>query len=203
METNAVSQSAAVSQRTAATAASTLTADFNAFLTLLTAQVTNQDPLAPLDSTQFVEQLASFSGLEQQVVGNGHLETIAELLRTTATSHSADILGKSAKAQSIAVEGAFAPIAVSAIGVTDGALSVVDAAGNEVFRSVPASSWSWDGRGANGQPAPAGEYTFRILTNEGVVPGFAIGTVERVVETAGGTAIGFGPGVLSTDFTIG
>lgn len=54
--------------------------DFDAFLSLLTAQVRHQDPLAPLDSTQFVEQLATFSSLEQQVTTNDHLETIAAML---------------------------------------------------------------------------------------------------------------------------
>ena len=55
-------------------------ADFDAFLSLLTAQVRHQDPLAPLDSTQFVEQLATFSSLEQQVTTNEHLEAIAAML---------------------------------------------------------------------------------------------------------------------------
>ncbi|PHR91179.1 MAG: hypothetical protein COA69_11695 [Robiginitomaculum sp.] len=54
--------------------------DFNTFLTLLTAQVKNQDPLAPLDSTQFVQQLATFSGLELQAKGNQALSFIASLL---------------------------------------------------------------------------------------------------------------------------
>lgn len=54
--------------------------DFNAFLSLLTAQVRHQDPLAPLDSTQFVEQLATFSALEQQVRTNEHLEAIGALI---------------------------------------------------------------------------------------------------------------------------
>ncbi len=51
--------------------------EFNSFIKLLTAQVKNQDPLAPLDSTQFVEQLATFSALEQQVQTNGTLNGIA------------------------------------------------------------------------------------------------------------------------------
>ncbi|WP_031554770.1 flagellar hook assembly protein FlgD, partial [Parvularcula oceani] len=55
-------------------------ADFEAFLKLLTAQVEHQDPLAPLDSTQFVEQLATFSSVEQQVQSNAHLEAIAKML---------------------------------------------------------------------------------------------------------------------------
>lgn len=54
--------------------------EFNSFLRLLTAQVQNQDPLAPIDSTQFVEQLATFSSLEQQVNTNQTLSTIAELI---------------------------------------------------------------------------------------------------------------------------
>ena len=54
--------------------------DFTTFLTLLTAQIENQDPLAPLDSTQFVEQLATFSGLELQATANNFLEDIATML---------------------------------------------------------------------------------------------------------------------------
>jgi flagellar hook assembly protein FlgD len=53
---------------------------FDTFLNLLTAQIQNQDPLAPLDSTQFVEQLATFSNLELQATTNQILEGIANLL---------------------------------------------------------------------------------------------------------------------------
>lgn len=54
--------------------------EFNTFLTLLTAQIRNQDPLAPLDSTQFVEQLATFTNLELQAQGNATLENIENML---------------------------------------------------------------------------------------------------------------------------
>ncbi len=54
--------------------------EFNNFLKLLTAQVRNQDPLSPMDSTQFVQQLATFSTLEQQVKSNLTLERIAGLI---------------------------------------------------------------------------------------------------------------------------
>ncbi|RKQ72152.1 flagellar hook capping protein [Litorimonas taeanensis] len=60
--------------------ASEQTEQFTTFLTLLTAQIKNQDPLAPLDSTQFVEQLATFSNLELQAEGNQVLEDIAQML---------------------------------------------------------------------------------------------------------------------------
>lgn len=54
--------------------------EFDTFLRLLTAQIQNQDPLAPLDSTQFVEQLATFSQLELQASTNNKLDEIARLL---------------------------------------------------------------------------------------------------------------------------
>lgn len=60
--------------------AETVGESFDTFLMLLTAQIKNQDPLAPLDSTQFVEQLATFSGLELQAKGNVSLSRIEVLL---------------------------------------------------------------------------------------------------------------------------
>ena len=50
------------------------------FLSLLTTQIQNQDPLEPLDSTGFVEQLATFSSLEQQVQTNQHLAALVEIV---------------------------------------------------------------------------------------------------------------------------
>lgn len=65
---------------TASTSSSETGEQFDTFLKLLTAQIRNQDPLAPLDSTQFVQQLATFSGLELQATANNTLDTIARLL---------------------------------------------------------------------------------------------------------------------------
>lgn len=61
-------------------ATQTVGEEFSTFLTLLTAQIRNQDPLAPLDSTQFVEQLATFSSLELEAKSNVLLENIATML---------------------------------------------------------------------------------------------------------------------------
>lgn len=65
---------------TAPTSSNETAEEFETFLTLLTAQIKNQDPLAPLDSTQFVEQLATFSGLELQAESNQKLDQIMFLL---------------------------------------------------------------------------------------------------------------------------
>lgn len=69
--------SAAASSATASTTATsdrTLTSDFDTFLVMLTAQIQNQDPLNPIDSTDYAVQLATFSGVEQQVLTNELLE---------------------------------------------------------------------------------------------------------------------------------
>lgn len=77
-QTPAVESANAIQQQTSGLA--TTGDEFNNFLQLLTAQIRNQDPLEPLDSTQFVEQLATFSSLEQQVQSNSRLDTIAATL---------------------------------------------------------------------------------------------------------------------------
>ena len=64
--------------------------EFDTFLTLLTAQIKNQDPLAPLDSTQFVEQLATFTNLELQAKGNQVLEDIAQMLAQNLYNQAQD-----------------------------------------------------------------------------------------------------------------
>ena len=62
----------------AADAANELAGDFETFLSLLTAQLRNQDPLKPMESTEFVAQLASFSAVEQQVRTNDRLDELAK-----------------------------------------------------------------------------------------------------------------------------
>jgi len=68
--------------------------DFDTFLQLLTAQLENQDPLNPLESTDFVAQLASFSAVEQQILTNSNLSEIMSSLSVTRTSEAAQWLGK-------------------------------------------------------------------------------------------------------------
>lgn len=90
-----------------AVSASTISEDFDTFLQLLTAQIRNQDPLAPLDSTQFVEQLATFSSLEQQVETNQTLENIASMIGDLHSALATEWLGQdvAVSAKHIAYEG--------------------------------------------------------------------------------------------------
>lgn len=77
-----------------ATSLSQLGEDYTRFLTLLTAQVQYQDPLQPMDSTQFVSQLAQLSQVEQAVSTNSNLEGIAAQLTSLLASSGSDLLGR-------------------------------------------------------------------------------------------------------------
>ena len=73
---NNAAAKAATSTSGAAADAQSLAGNFSTFLTLLTAQLQNQDPLSPMDSNQFTQQLVAFSGVEQQIRTNENLEAM-------------------------------------------------------------------------------------------------------------------------------
>ncbi len=67
---------AAGTQQTGGTSGGAQTLGYDAFLKLLVAQMQNQDPTKPMDSTEFVAQLASFSNVEQSVKMNAKLDAM-------------------------------------------------------------------------------------------------------------------------------
>ncbi|MFS8048848.1 flagellar hook assembly protein FlgD [Rhizobium sp. BR 314] len=85
------SSSSGNSSKTAAGAAVSANLNYNNFLQLLVAQMKNQDPTSPMDATQQISQLASFSQVEQQIQTNSHLETV---LQNQWISQASDYIGK-------------------------------------------------------------------------------------------------------------
>lgn len=145
--------------------------EFNSFLKLLTAQMRNQDPLAPLDSTQFVEQLATFSALEQQVKSNSSLETIASMMNDMTGLLASQWIGQtvSFEAPRIPYTGENVNFAVEPPGENQtNVLNIKDASGQTVWSETldPESIvHTWDGRLSSGGSATQGQtYTFSIDT---------------------------------------
>ncbi|MFT6071674.1 MAG: flagellar basal-body rod modification protein FlgD [Alphaproteobacteria bacterium] len=91
---NLQSQIAAANNDATNADADKTTADYQDFLLLLTAQLKNQDPLEPLDSTTFVSQLAQFSNVEQQVKMNDKLDGLVSNLTGSDFSEASNYLGK-------------------------------------------------------------------------------------------------------------
>jgi flagellar basal-body rod modification protein FlgD len=152
---------------------SEISEDYDMFLRLMTAQLKNQDPLQPVDGTEFVAQLAQFSGVEQQIKTNERLDSLLGALTRSAAETSLGFLGRTVETASGRVEveaGAPAPFAFEVGKPANKAVAVVaDAEGIEVRRfDVDASTLGrreavWDGYDGIGNPASHdGVYTIRV-----------------------------------------
>ena len=150
------------------TAASTSASDFQSFLSLLTAQLRNQDPLSPLDSTQFVEQLASFSTVEQQIETNEKLDSLASSLSNSQLIDAAQWVGKNVETSTSVVAFSGEPIT---FGIPEGNSDqfgsfVVKNNANEIVHrqsiTQGAAQLVWDGNLETGELAANGNYTVAI-----------------------------------------
>lgn len=87
-------------QSASATASSQLSQNFDTFLTLLTTQLRNQDPLKPLDTEKFTEQLVQFANVEQSIKTNQHLEALLALQASSANETALSMVGRIATVES-------------------------------------------------------------------------------------------------------
>lgn len=182
---------------------STIGADFNMFLKLLTTQMQNQDPLSPMDSTQYTQQLVQYSQVEQTVQQTGTLKDILASLSTQGMAQASGFIGRDAEFNS-AVAGLGAKPAnwtfTAPSALTTGTATITNASGKVVeTRTLSLSgtngSYSWDGTLADGTKAAAGAYSFSLtaLNAAGaVVPVtvHSIGTVNSVTAKNGMISLG-------------
>jgi len=164
--------SAATSATSASAAPATKPMDREAFLKLLVAQISHQDPLQPMQGTEFVAQLSQFAMVEQAIAQSTHLSTLSTQIGGLANNNATDLVGKrvTMRGSAMAFDGVTAT--TSAVTLSGPAAKVtaeiVDANGNVVRKlelgahAGGAMPITWDGKGANGQPAPKGTYTMRV-----------------------------------------
>lgn len=86
---------AANASSTTKDATANLSENYNNFLTLLTKQLQNQDPLSPMDTAQFTQQLVAFSTVEQQIQSNKNLEKLINLQSSTNAYSAVSFIGTS------------------------------------------------------------------------------------------------------------
>lgn len=153
-------------------ATSEISSDFETFLRMLTVQMQNQDPLNPVDSSDYAVQLATFSGVEQQVLTNDLLRGLAAQNGTAGLAQMASWVGMEARAVGPAYfDGA--PITVApepANFATSAQLVVRDTNGTEIQRldiGTQAENVTWAGVSANGTPLPNGFYSFETVSFDG------------------------------------
>lgn len=158
------SQLAATKSSTGSIAGSS---DFQMFLKMLTAQMKNQDPMKPIDSTDYATQLATFSGVEQQVRTNDLLAQMAGQFGGGGIAQFASWVGMEARAP-VAAPFSGSPITLFASPdqTADQAILVgYDQQGNAITRQpigVAPGEVQWSGKLADGRTAAGGVYRFKV-----------------------------------------
>ncbi len=172
-------------------------ADFSSFLRLLTAQLRNQDPLQPLDPTQFVAQLASFSTVEQLIGANGRLDGLAARADAEAAARYAGWIDRAASV----VDGSFrgtgepVPFAYAPAPGADRSIAAIRRADGSAVATLEldpsaAGEAVWDGLDATGAPA-LGPLRIEIAHFQGeTLLAQQAATVPRIVAGVRGTADG-------------
>jgi len=141
--------------------------DFETFLLMLTTQLQNQDPLNPMESQEFAVQLATFSGVEQQVRSNDLLESIQSQLNQMSMTQLAGWVGMEARVNAPAwFDGGPITLMPEPAPAADRAeLVVYNEANTEVGRYpvTPSSDpIAWYGMQQTGEPYPQGLYSFKL-----------------------------------------
>lgn len=144
-----------------------ISSDFEMFLKMLTVQLKNQDPLNPVESADYAVQLATFSGVEQQVLTNDLLKQLMAQGGASQLAQMGDWVGKEVR---VAAAAQFSGTPVTlwttpAVGAEKAQLVVSDAQGVEVQRlTLPLASGAidWAGVTSDGGALPAGLYTFTV-----------------------------------------
>ncbi|SDW89825.1 flagellar hook capping FlgD N-terminal domain-containing protein [Roseicitreum antarcticum] len=179
-------------------------ADFQTFLVMLTTQLQNQDPMNPMESSDFAVQLATFSGVEQQVLTNELLGSLSTRMGLTELS---GWVGMEALTSAATYFDGTTPkrlIPPQVQGADQAVLTVHNAFGNEVAR-VPIqpnqSEYAFNGIGADGAPLPEGNYSFRVVSmREGAVlqtdPALTYGRIEEARSDGGRVMLVFAGGAL-------
>jgi len=154
-----------------------LSSNFDMFLRLLTTQLQNQDPLAPTDTNQFTNQLVMYSQVEQQIKSNDNLTKLVGLQGNLQLQSALSYMGKDVRIAddrfNYGGKGNFTFDYALPDNASQVKLNILDKDNNVVFTTNGAlegnklHSFTWDGKDANGNQLPAGEYHIQVGALDG------------------------------------
>lgn len=155
----------------AASGSGVSSSQFETFLKMLTTQIKNQDPLNPMEGTEFAVQLATFSGVEQQVQTNALLGQLLQGAGGGELGQLSGWIGREVRTSvPVWYEGKPITLSIDDIAAADRVVLVtVDENGREIIREdigLGSGEVDWQGRGANGDPLPPGRYGFRLEAHQ-------------------------------------
>jgi len=172
MVTTVSSATAAASTTSSASTVADQASDYETFLKMLTAQAKYQDPLEPMDSSEYASQLAQFSMVEKQTENNALLASMAQQMGLANMAAMSGWVGMEARAATPGYFDGSTPVVVSpnpAAASDTVELVVSDSDGNEVQRitlPVSADAYEWNGLDDDGAALPSGNYTFVVESIE-------------------------------------
>ena len=169
-----------------------LAGNFNSFLSLLTTQLQNQDPLDPLDTNQFTQQLVEFASVQQQVDMNTNMQTLISLQQTSEASSAMQMIGSNITlnaSSSALTSTAPASWNLSSAGPATGNVTITNSSGTVVYTGTTSlnsgsNAYTWNGTGNTGQTWPAGQYTIAVTATS--ASGQAVTVTPQVTGTVTG-----------------
>lgn len=184
-----------------------LSDNFDQFLTMLTVQLQNQDPLSPMDSSEFTNQLVMFSQLEQEIAQNSNLEQLMAMQQSAESTAALGYLGHEIEAESSAVwlnKGETKFTYSMPAGADNATITILDLDGKTVA-SIPAETeagyheYVWDGRDGQDVLQPDGVYSVLVTAVDAKdkpmdpITVYMKGPAEGVVHEDGTTYLQVGP----------
>ncbi|MCC7305721.1 MAG: flagellar hook capping family protein [Alphaproteobacteria bacterium] len=175
-----------------------LAEDFAQFLTLLTIQLQNQDPLSPMDTTEFTNQLVGFAGVEQQINTNQKLDSLVAMNLGNGMGSALNYVGMDISYLSSEFNFDAAPVEISYALDKEAVVSkirIFNEEGEKVFetdanRTPGTNKFTWDGTLSAGGTAPAGTYEVKIdaldIEGEPIESTTVVSGRVRGVETQNG-----------------
>lgn len=208
--TSAVTSAVTSSTTTSDVAKDTLASNFTTFLQLLTTQLKNQNPLDPLDTNQFTQQLVQFAQVEQQLKSNDQLATLVSLQKTAQATQALGYVG-----QTVAIDGQTSRLSNGSAGWSfnspkpaTATINILNSAGATVFSgsyslNTGVQNFVWDGRNNSGVKQADGDYKMTITAKDASGQAVTVSTeIQGVVDSVDLTK---SPPVLSvnnTEYTL-
>jgi flagellar basal-body rod modification protein FlgD len=184
-------------------ALTSLSSNFQDFLSLLMTQLQNQDPSSPMDTNQFTSELVEFSSVEQQINTNSSLTQLIQLTQSGDMLNSAAMVGHQVEvtSNSLPLQNSSGTADFTTATAEPVTITIANANGavikSENMQSVAGdNSWTWNGVGDNGTTYPDGAYSIAITTNAGgtatAVPFTVVGTATGVTNSGGTLDVSLG-----------
>jgi len=171
---------------------STIAGNFQTFLTLLTTQLQNQNPLDPLDTNQFTAQLVQFAQVEQQLKSNDQLSTLVSLQQTAQNTQALQFVGQQVgvTGNTTALSNGSATWNLNVPKPATGTITITSATGQTVYSgnySMDAGNqpFTWNGQDSSGLQWPDGNYTLSVTAQDASGQAVSIPTeIDATVDSA-------------------